>query len=116
MTLGRLVLAWAPVALWFAAVAGLTEQWRSDGRLVGRIFRVSVEALAATLVASLWFDSLGHGGWWLLFVLLGLLAGLPARLRELETTAGPAGRAVLFGLLDVTRYVAAGGILAWRLA
>lgn len=116
MTLGRLVLAWAPVALWFAAVAGLTERWSADGRLAGRLGRVSVEALAATLLASLWFDSLGHGGWWLVFLLVGVLAGLSARVRELDVTAAPARSAVLLGLLDVARYVAAGGILAWRLA
>lgn len=99
MTLGRLVLAWAVVALWFVAVTWVTEHRRN---LTG----AGGEALILTLIASLWFDSLGHGGWWLLFLLLGALAAFPARLRE---------RAVLLGLVDAGRYVGAGALLAWRL-
>lgn len=75
-----------------------------------------VEALVVTLFASLWFDSLGAGSWWLLFLLVGLLVAFPRRLvmwqhveplrrRHLLTHAG----------LDVARYVAAGALLAWRL-
>lgn len=115
MTLGRLVLAWAPVAVWFAAVAAATERWRRDARLGGRLGRAAAEAAALTLLASLWFDSLGHGGWWLIFLLVGALAGFPGRLREAEAAAAPAGRAWRLGLLDAARYVAAGGMLAWRL-
>lgn len=63
----------------------------------------SVEALVLTMIASLWFDSLGHGGWWLLFGLFGLLA-----------TSLP-GRPPFIALaLSILRYVAAGAILAWR--
>ena len=78
MTLGRLLLAWLPVAAWFG-VAG----WGAH-RLVGlaaspaptpaTLLAVAVEALLVTLFASLWFDSLGHGEWWLLFGLVGILA------------------------------------------
>jgi hypothetical protein len=116
VTLGRLVLAWVPVALWFAAVAAVMERWRAGPRLAGRLARVGTEALAVTLLASLWFDSLGHGGWWLVFLLIGVLAGMPSRLRHAESTAAPAGRAVWLGVLDAVRYVVAGGMLAWRLA
>jgi hypothetical protein len=116
VTLGRLVLAWAPVALWFVAVAWASERWRDTGHLPRRVARAGVEAGLVTLLASLWFDSLGHGGWWLVFLLVGAIAGLPARLRELETTGAPLRRVVLLGLLDAGRYLAAGGILAWRLA
>lgn len=63
-----------------------------------------VEALVLTMIASLWFDSLGHGGWWLLFGLFGLLAtSLPGRPPFISLT------------LSVLRYVVAGAILAWRL-
>lgn len=62
-----------------------------------------VEALVLTMIASLWFDSLGHGGWWLLFGLFGLLAtSLPGRPPFISLA------------LSVLRYVAAGAILAWR--
>lgn len=117
MTLGRLALAWAHVALWFIAVAWLTERWRlpPGPGWRSRLARVGAEALVTTLVASLWFDSLGHGGWWLLFLLFGALAALPARWREVESGASPARRAVWLGLADAGRYVVAGALLAWRL-
>jgi hypothetical protein len=108
VTLGRLVLAWSVVALWFVAVTWVTERRRN---LTG----AGGEALILTLIASLWFDTLGHGGWWLLFLLLGTLAAFPARLRQLESGASPAGRAALLGLVDAGRYVGAGAMLAWRL-
>jgi hypothetical protein len=115
VTLGRLILAWAPVALWFVAVAWVSERWRDAGLLPQRLTRAGVEAGLVTLLASLWFDSLGHGGWWLIFLLVGALAGLPGRLRERESTGAPLRHGMLLGLLDAARYLAAGGILAWRL-
>jgi hypothetical protein len=117
VTLGRLVLAWAPVALWFIAVAWFVEQWAERGSegLARRLVRVSGEALVTTLLASLWFDSLGHGGWWLLFLLLGVLAGFPTRWRDAESGASSTRRAVALGLIDAARYVAAGALLALRL-
>ena len=64
----------------------------------------AIEALVTTLIASLWFDSLGHGGWWLLFGLFGILAtGLKSR---------PVFIVIAITLL---RYIAAGAILSWRL-
>lgn len=108
MTLGRLLLAWLPVAVWFVVAA-----WGAH-RLVGvaaspaptspNLLAVAVEALLVTLFGSLWFDSLGHGGWWLLFGLVGILAvRVPAR---------PPLVVILFSLL---RYLGAGALLAWRL-
>lgn len=109
MTLGRLLFAWIPVALWFAAagwaahrVTGVTV---SPATSAGWLVAVAVEALVATLFASLWFDSLGHGGWWVLFALAGLLASaIPSR---------PGFLAIVF---SVMRYLGAGALLAWRLA
>ncbi len=71
MTLTRLVLAWLPVTAEFLIVSGFQqpagEQAPSGPRwaLTRReaMWR-SLEAAAVTLFASLWFDSLGHGGWW----------------------------------------------------
>jgi hypothetical protein len=108
MTLGRLLLAWLPVAVWFAGAG-----WAAH-RVIGIaafpaptpavLTATAAEALLVTLFASLWFDSLGHGAWWLLFGLVGVLA---ARI----STRPP----IVALLLSVVRYLGAGGLLAWRL-
>ena len=72
MTLTRLVLAWLPVAVWFVVAPPIGyrvdvvvgpryfvwayDRWTVTGRLL--------EAVVVTLLGSLWFDSLGSGGWW----------------------------------------------------
>jgi len=109
VTLGRLLVAWLFVALWFAVVAWLMH------RSAAMLGWAAGEALILTLLASLWFDSLGHGSWWLVFLLVGLLAA-SSELRRAIQQGVPARRAVLLGLLDTARFVVAGGILAWRLA
>jgi hypothetical protein len=122
MTLGRLVLAWLPVGVWFVGVAWAGARWRGDAGAgtwapprPRRIGWLLAEAGVVTLFASLWFDSLGSGGWWLVFLLVGVLAAFPPRLRDLPEP-GPARRNVLLQAgVDVARYVAAGWILAWRL-
>ena len=118
MTLTRLVFAWLPVAVWFLVappigypadpVAGRRYfVWAYTRRAVtGRL----LEAGVLTLLASLWFDSLGSDGWWLLFLLTGLLAAYPARWSEPKPN-----RDLVVGLMDTARYVVAGAILAWRL-
>jgi hypothetical protein len=108
MTLGRLLLAWLPVAVWFAAAGWAAHRVigsaASPPATPATLAWEAVEALLVTLFASLWFDSLGHGGWWLLFALVGLLAtGLTTR---------PPFVTVAFG---VVRYVTAGALLSWRL-
>ena len=112
----RLALAWALVALWFGAVAWLLERRQSvSGQAELRLLRSGAEAIVATLIASLWFDTLGHGGWWVLFALLGLLVGVPLRLREVESGVAPTNLAALLVMADAGRYVAAGALLVWRL-
>jgi hypothetical protein len=127
VSLGRLLLAWLPVAALFVVAPPIGYHWDEDvvvgkGAFVWSFNRWEIgwrlaEAAVVTLFASLWFDSLGAGGWWLLFFLVGLLVAFPRRLvmwqhvdparrRHLLTHAG----------LDVARYVAAGALLAWRLA
>ncbi|HTR19378.1 MAG TPA: hypothetical protein VMH88_00880 [Gemmatimonadales bacterium] len=106
MTLPRLFLAWLPVAVWFLLVGWLAPRLRITTITPTRawVFATLGESVVITLVASLWFDSLGHGGWWLLFALIGLLAaGLPGR------------PGLVSVLVTVVRYVGAGGMLAWRL-
>jgi len=112
MTLTTLLLGFAPVAMLFLAAA-----WALNGRKLSTmaVWVVLAEALVLTLFAALWFASLGHGGWWLVFLLLGLLVtGAERGLRFAFLRS--AGRAELLGLaLGVVRYVAAGALLAWRL-
>jgi hypothetical protein len=126
VTFGRLLLAGLPVAVWFGLAAW--GRWalrvrRAPEAAVGLPSPVSAyaigwlvaEAAGVTLFASLWFDSLGSGGWWLLFGLVGFLVGFPGRLLAIPDLPEVRRLAVRDGLYDVTRYIAAGGILAWGL-
>lgn len=127
MTLTRLVLAWVPVTVWFviatvatALFAGMPSRPPGEeSRWVGLprslfMWRL-VEAGLLTLLASLWFDSLGAGTWWLVFLLVGAIATTPTWL-ALRPTDARRGRGWFFGAsADLARYVLAGAILAWRL-
>ena len=113
MTLGRLLLAWVLVGVWFVGAAFAGRQWVQAAQpAVGVLWG---EAAVVTLFASLWFDSLGSGGWWLLFLLIGLLAAFPIRLQAIATGTVPRRPELLLALVDTARYVGAGAILAWRL-
>jgi hypothetical protein len=123
VTLTRLFLAWLPVAVWFVVAPPIGyradlfvgrqyfvwgyNRWALSGRLL--------EAVVVTLLASLWFDSLGSGGWWLLFLLIGLLVAYAVRWQLLTTGVSERMRELLVGLMDTARYIVAGAILAWRL-
>jgi hypothetical protein len=124
MTLPRLLLAWLAVGVWFLAVRWAARRWMlhdatatapwAPGAAAARA--TALEAAGVTLFASLWFDSLGHGGWWLLFLLLGLLVTLAPRLGHAPPPSSrPRRTTLLAGLADVARYVGAGAVLAWRL-
>ena len=125
MTFGRLIVAWLPVAALFAIAPPLGYRWdlpsEKQRPLVWNYNRWecgwrAVEAAILTLFASLWFDSLGSGGWWLLFLLLGLLVAFPRRLVMWQHVEPLRRRHLLaHACLDVSRYVIAGGLLAWRL-
>ena len=121
MTLGRLILAWLPVAALFAlapplgyrwdlppeqrALPWAPNRWESGWR--------AAEAGVVTLFASLWFDSLGAGGWWLLFVLVGLLVAFPRRLVMWQHVEPLRRRHLLVhAVADVARYIIAGALLA----
>src|SRR5256885_3936780 len=105
VTLTRLVFAWLPVAVWFVVAPPLGSRvdpvvgrryfvWAYTRRAVtGRL----LEAVVLTLLGSLWFDSLGSGGWGLLFLLIGLLAAYPVRWSE-------PNRDLVVGLMDTARY------------
>ena len=125
MTLGRLVFAWLSVAALFVLAPPLGYRWDvpADNRFIVWCFsrweigwRLA-EAGVVTLFASLWFDSLGSGGWGLLFLLLGLLVAFPRRLVMWQHVEALRRRHLLIhALLDVARYIVAGALLAWRLS
>jgi hypothetical protein len=125
VTLTRLVLAWIPVTLWFVIATVATSLFvgmpsrpqGAGGHWVGVPLPLLkwrlVEGGLVTMLGSLWFDSLGSGEWWLVFLLVGAIATTPAWLAR---RAEPAGRSWLVGAsADLARYVLAGAILAWRL-
>jgi hypothetical protein len=111
--LGTLFVGFLPVAVLFLGVA-----WATNGRRLPppAIWVSAGESAVLTLLAALWFGSLGHGGWVLVFLLLGLLvAGAERGMRAAFLRSG-GGRVEVVGfLVGVARYVAAGALLAWRL-
>ena len=112
MTLTRLILAWLAVAAWFVAAAFAAARLLQTARPgTAALSWRAAEAFVATLFGSLWFASLGHGEWWLVFLLVGALVTLS------EPPAPETGRraAVVVACANVARYVVAGAILAWRL-
>jgi len=128
VTLVRLFVAWLVVAIWFIVatfilpiVVGLLQP--VDDHL--RVYAVStvelawklVEAILLTLLASLWFDSLGSGEWWLIFLLVGLLATVPAQLFSISRMATRQWLTFAIAVAaELVRYVVAGALLAWRLS
>lgn len=127
MTLTRLVLAWIPTALWFAIATRVTTLLGAAlakpasqpdvGAGVVELAMIKgpmIEAALLTLLAALWFDSLGSGGWWLLFLLAGAVATLPTW-RRAHAERPPRGAVLIGACADLARYVVAGAILAWRL-
>lgn len=121
MQLLRVVLgwmaAWTFFLLWEAVEGRVTGGAREPGHRVlrrapGAYF---IEALIFTLVAGLWFASLGHGGWWLLFGLIGTLVEWAGWMRIAnmdETPLPPLAHVFLGGI----RGALAGGVLALILA
>ena len=111
MSLFRLSLAAVAVAAWFAGWA-----W-GEGRITGgvsaaiRYLRELAEAALLTAFAALWFGSLGHGGWWLLFAVLGCLVEGPVRARH-QVDGAPGSMAWRACLLGTLRFVGAGLILS----
>jgi hypothetical protein len=123
VALARLLQGWVLVSIWL--IVWEIGQSRllpaaSPGPRPGLLRFLLGEALLLTLFAALWFASLGHGGWPLLFLLLGLLMEAPARFRDDVSTGR--GQPAVFDLsrtrwvrvgLGVARIVGAGGVLAW---
>lgn len=111
------MLAWLVLALWLLL-------WEAMARQVGRggtgpwlrapLWRYGGEAVLLTLFGALWFGSLGSGSWWLVFALVGGLMAWPAPEGGRKTRRRPT-RELGGRLLQVTRIVVAGALLAWGL-
>jgi uncharacterized membrane protein YfcA len=102
MAFGRIAIGWALVAGWLLLWAEGERRRAGGERLRPQDVGLLVgEALVLALFGGLWFGSLGAGGWWLVFALLGALMEWPVR-----TVAGAA---------RTLRIVVAGALLAWRL-
>ena len=111
MALSRLLGGWIAVVVWLLL-------WDLVGSRLGaaRGARVHLgEALLLTLLGGLWFWSLGAGGWWLVFGLVGALREWPVP-RGRRPAERPDPISIGISLLFVLRTVVAGGLLAWRLA
>ena len=75
----------------------------------------TAEALLLTLLAALWFGSLGHGGWVVLFLLLGALAGGGEGWARSRLRGAPAGAQVPLFVAALLKYLLAGGLCVWCL-
>jgi hypothetical protein len=96
-----------------SGTARMTRQsWSAIARAVwpGATF----EALVLTLVAALWFGSLGHGGWVILFLLLGALPAGDRWLRR-RLSGQAAGREAWGFVASLLKYLLAGLVCVWRL-
>lgn len=114
MSLPWQAAGFAAVAVWFL-VFELIER-RAAGApgsgLRARWTTYLADALVFTLFASLWFASLGSGGWLLLFVVLGILLEGPGRYRDQPSGMDLGLNGITRLLLGTVRVVVAGGLLA----
>ncbi len=131
MSLTPVAVTFLLVAAVFNAVALVTAGWSSapgipaseavaGPRSLGSVARAAwagatFEALILTLVAALWFGSLGHGGWVTLFLLLGALPAGDRWLRRRRSGERAAGEGGLF-VASLLKYLLAGLVCSWLLS
>ncbi len=101
-------------------VGGRVSSPPDPGLAWGAVFRAvwlpaAAEAFALTLLATLWFGSLGSGGWVTLFLLVGALAAGADRWLSHRLLQTPVRQEVALFLPGLARYVAAGWLCAWLL-
>ena len=135
MSLTPIVGAFGMVALVFIAVGAAAVRWAGGvwGAKVrgssppttppawGAALRVAwppaaAEALGIVLLAALWFGSLGHGGWLLVFLLVGALATGADRWVRHRLLGSPAPLELKLFALGLLKYALAGWLCAWRLS
>ena len=117
MALTAIVIAWTLVALWFVGwelmASGVGAPGAETPSLIRRFGAPAGEALWLTLLAALWFGSLGSGAWPVPFALLGLLSTWRAALDALAR--GGVARMLVRLVGGTSRMLVAGALLAWRL-
>jgi uncharacterized membrane protein YfcA len=109
MPFARIIVGWLAVVLIF--LAWREVEFRAAGGARGdapearpqrsALPPILIEAALLTLFAGLWFGSLGSGGGYLLFPLLGALIELPGRLRQRAAGVPVAWGATLAAILRV---------------
>jgi hypothetical protein len=109
VTLLRLLGGAAAVAV-VLVLWDLAERKLAQSVLPFRPLVLGAESILLTMFAALWFASLGHGGWALLFAVLGVLIEGPIRLRH--RAEAPTTTPWIPLLAGTARMVAAGGVLA----
>ena len=131
MSLTPIAVSFLLVAAVFNAVALVTSGWSSAAgspageaaagpRSLGAMARAAwlgatFEALILTLVAALWFASLGRGGWVTLFLLLGALPAGDRWVRRRLSGAPAAGEGGQF-VASLLKYLLAGLVCSWLLS
>jgi hypothetical protein len=117
MQLTTLAVAWVLVTAWFLLWELLAGRLDARGN-AGGWFRAPAqvyvaEALLVTLLGTLWFASLGAGGWWLVFPLLGVLMEWPGPVRHGFRAPDGSGRAAVRVTSGALRIGGAGALLWW---
>lgn len=120
MAFARVVAAWAAILVVFTLWKVVEHRaQRREGPLRSALEQsarvLPVEAGVLALLAGLWFASLGSGGGWLVFLLVGLLVELPPCLRARAETGSPIAWAALTGRVArmVLAGMAAAAVLTW---
>jgi hypothetical protein len=111
------VAAWLLVVTWFVAWEAVTarlDRSRNEGGWLRAPVRIYVvEALLLTLLATLWFASIGSGGWPLVFAFIGLLMEWPGPVRHGLRAEDGSWRAFVRVASGVVRVVGAAALVAW---
>ena len=117
MALLDLIAAWLLVAAWFVGwelvSARLGRGANAGGWLRAPVRIYVAEAILVTLLGTLWFASLGSGGWPLIFGLIGLLMEWPGPVRHGFRAPDGSRRALVRVVSGAVRLVGAGAILWW---
>lgn len=117
MQLTAVLAGWGLVSAWFLGwellAARLDPRGNSGGWWRAPIRVYVAEALLVTLLGTLWFASIGSGGWYLVFPLLGVLMEWPGPVRHGFRAPDGSGRAMTRAGSGMLRILGAGALLWW---